>query len=231
MTRFLIEQGKMASRRHLRRLHYQQLNPVVGLMARTADPGRSEAILSAAEAIIKEGRFEEMRMAEVASRAGMAVGTLYLYFPSKHDILRALAARLFDRAASFLIPIFDRPVERATLVEAVDGMFELMESERETLSLGSKLAPDAATPLAPEARKRLVHHLADRLARHMDAGTVRRYPDSVALADYVVMLIRRAVIAVASQEDGGRERYEATLVELLQSALLAPARVAEDAVS
>jgi len=193
-------------------------------MPRSADPARAQAILDAANAIIDEGGFADMRMTDVARRAGMAVGTLYLYFPSKHDVMRALGARLFARAAEFLIAMFDRPLNRARIRTMVDALLVMVDDERELLRVVGQVATDASTPYTVLARTQLVHRVAQSLERQASAGTIRVYPDADALADYVVMLIRRAAIAMSTMERDARDSYTSTLALLLENVLLpAPA--------
>src|SRR6185369_9232614 len=50
----------------------------------------SEAILEAAEAVALENGLEASSAAAIAARAGVAVGTLYNYFPDRDGILSAL---------------------------------------------------------------------------------------------------------------------------------------------
>ena len=50
----------------------------------------SEAILEAAEAVALENGLEAVSAAAIAARAGVAVGTLYNYFPDRDGILAAL---------------------------------------------------------------------------------------------------------------------------------------------
>ena len=50
----------------------------------------SEAILDAAEAVALENGIEATSAAAIAQRAGVAVGTLYNYFPDRDGILAAL---------------------------------------------------------------------------------------------------------------------------------------------
>lgn len=193
-------------------------------MPRSADPARTQAILDAANAIIDEGGFADMRMTDVARRAGMAVGTLYLYFPSKHDVMRALGARLFARAAEFLIAMFDRPLNRARIRTMVDALLVMVDDERELLRVVGQVATDASTPYTVLARTQLVHRVAQSLERQASAGTIRVYPDADALADYVVMLIRRAAIAMSTMDRDARDSYTSTLALLLENVLLpAPA--------
>ena len=54
-------------------------------------------ILSAALSVFSERGFHRAKMAEIAERAGVAVGTLYQYFPSKKALYETL---LFETASS-----------------------------------------------------------------------------------------------------------------------------------
>jgi len=51
---------------------------------------RRRTILQAADAHLREGGFEAFSMAEVGKRAGVAKGTLYLYFETREEVLLAL---------------------------------------------------------------------------------------------------------------------------------------------
>lgn len=58
---------------------------------------RREAILNAATAIATDGGYVAVRMRVVADRAGIAVGSLYRYFPSKSHLLVSVLTREFAR--------------------------------------------------------------------------------------------------------------------------------------
>jgi TetR/AcrR family fatty acid metabolism transcriptional regulator len=60
---------------------------------------KHQRILEAAIAVIAEKGFFQARVAEIAERAGVADGTIYLYFKSKEEILMAAIDSAF---ASFL---------------------------------------------------------------------------------------------------------------------------------
>src|SRR5947207_2827204 len=51
---------------------------------------RPAEILDASISIFAERGFAAARMEDIARRAGVTKGTLYLYFPSKHDIFKTL---------------------------------------------------------------------------------------------------------------------------------------------
>ena len=59
--------------------------------ARKVEPGaRRQAILDAALSVFAERGFEAARLDDVAARAGVAKGTLYLYFRDKEALFEEL---------------------------------------------------------------------------------------------------------------------------------------------
>ena len=54
---------------------------------------REDAILDAAEEVLRARGFQSMAMEDVAARVGIAKGTIYLHFASKDALLAALVAR------------------------------------------------------------------------------------------------------------------------------------------
>ena len=57
---------------------------------------RHAAILDAAERLLARGPERVASVAEVADEAGLAKGTVYLYFPSKEELLLAVHERAID---------------------------------------------------------------------------------------------------------------------------------------
>ncbi|WP_159233280.1 TetR family transcriptional regulator [Mycolicibacterium vanbaalenii] len=58
---------------------------------------RREEILDCAAAIATDGGYDAVKMRTVADDAGIAVGTLYRYFPTKPHVLVAVLTREFER--------------------------------------------------------------------------------------------------------------------------------------
>jgi AcrR family transcriptional regulator len=58
---------------------------------------RRDAIVAAAEALAAEGGMAAVQIAPVATRAGIAAGTVYRYFPSKTELVEALVADAAER--------------------------------------------------------------------------------------------------------------------------------------
>jgi AcrR family transcriptional regulator len=65
-----------------------------------------QSILSAAEALVSQGGFRDAGIAQVAERAGIAVGTVYRYFQSKgelfSEVFRVATQREVDRVEQAL---------------------------------------------------------------------------------------------------------------------------------
>ncbi|HEU4409845.1 MAG TPA: TetR/AcrR family transcriptional regulator [Polyangiaceae bacterium] len=103
-----------------------------------------EAILGATERLLVNEGYERLSTNRVAAAAGVSVGSLYQYFPSKEALVAALADRhrermmavLFERMAAFI----DAPPERAAR-EIVRALFEADARERELHRVLTEQAP------------------------------------------------------------------------------------------
>ena len=58
---------------------------------------RGDSILTATEILLRQSGYDSMTMQAVATAAGLAKGTLYLYFASRESLVIAVYGRLFDR--------------------------------------------------------------------------------------------------------------------------------------
>src|SRR5260221_7271322 len=67
--------------------------------ARTVVTDKRQAILRAAIEVFANKGFFNSKVADIASEAGIADGTVYLYFKSKEDVLHSI----FDRAMADFI--------------------------------------------------------------------------------------------------------------------------------
>jgi AcrR family transcriptional regulator len=189
-------------------------------MSRTADPRRREAILEAARQTFSREGFANARMSDIAKRAKMAVGTVYLYFDSKDALARALAGATFERAVLVILEVLEKPLTRARVATLVRRTFDVVLDRPSIGDFGIPVS-DIAPTLAPDAYASVVSQLAWAFDRQMQEGHVRRY-DPVTLADYVAILLRRAVLQ-AAKNGGKREPYQSTVAEVLAAALLTDA--------
>ena len=87
----------------------------VAVASKSTVPDKREAILRAAIKVFARRGYFSSKVSDIAGEAGIADGTVYLYFKSKDEILHSI----FDRAmAEFIeegrreIALIDAPVER-----------------------------------------------------------------------------------------------------------------------
>src|SRR5512141_1522278 len=112
---------------------------------------RHHAILDAAERLLVRSTDRIANVAEVADEAGLAKGTVYLYFPSKEELLLALHERNID---GFFGPLIARLESSAPLT--IDDMVALT---REHI-----VAPPLFLPLASRCFGMMAQAIPDEAA-------------------------------------------------------------------
>lgn len=191
-------------------------------MSRIADPRRRARILDAARHTFVRRGYVAAPMTEIAKGAGIAVGTLYLYFDSKEAIARAIAAERFAAGAMVILPVLEKPLTRARIKQMVYDTFDAVFDDP---AFGTPDLPiaDIFPTLAPEAYRQITEAIAASFERHMKEGAMRRY-DPATIADFFVILLRRALLVSATKANRRREPFASTLVDVLCRVLLADKR-------
>src|SRR5215470_3231843 len=105
---------------------------------------RYQAILDAAERLLLREPERVANVAEVADEAGLAKGTVYLYFPSKEELLLALHERNIDG--------FFRP-----LIERLEWPEPLTLADMFALTRDHIVAPPLFLPLASRVLGMMAH--------------------------------------------------------------------------
>jgi TetR/AcrR family fatty acid metabolism transcriptional regulator len=80
-----------------------------------SSPEKYQRILDAAVTVFAERGFHSARVADIAARAGVADGTVYLYFKNKEEILMAAINTAFDafmKHARIELEKIDSPIEK-----------------------------------------------------------------------------------------------------------------------
>ena len=191
----------------------------IGDGAVSVGPGRREQLLTAAREVLARNGYERTSVSSIATRASVAQGTFYLYFPSKEALPGALAEQLcaamgevartaaeagsfdealeqlvygsFQAADSFsdVLLIANRGIE---LCEDWPGWLQVTAAWREGLEhflLRFQKSGDVAASLDVTTTTLLVRDLLDRASK---ARVVFNQP---VYADATVNLLRRALSA------------------------------------
>jgi TetR/AcrR family transcriptional regulator, cholesterol catabolism regulator len=136
---------------------------------------RRNKILDASLRVFEQKGFSSARVAEIASAAGIAKGTVYLYFDSKEEILDAI---LTER--SFL-PHWANVIEKGRPLEVslrniAEAYFQLMEEYLPILRLvltDAQRFPEHAQRVVREVMLKGADTVADFFASLAKAGEIR----------------------------------------------------------
>jgi TetR/AcrR family transcriptional regulator, fatty acid metabolism regulator protein len=109
-------------------------NPRTVSAARSTVSDKREAILRAATSVFARKGFFNSKVSDIAAAAGIADGTVYLYFKSKDEILHSI----FDRAMADFIADGKRELE--TFEDPVSKLHRIAELHLERLGTDRDLA-------------------------------------------------------------------------------------------
>jgi AcrR family transcriptional regulator len=181
---------------------------------------RRESLIEAAIAVVREGGYPALTQPKVAARAGMSQSLLTYYFPTRSDLVRAVAERIvraqFDRIdAQGTPPSPEAAVRNVTELVTATGTTRVFMA----LVLAADAEPSARAPLGELVagmRERATHLLA---ALAGDTGN----PEQIAAHGADGRLFHAAVVGatILSLTEGDQADHEATahmlerLVELL----------------
>jgi len=149
---------------------------------------RHDAILDAAERLLGRAPDRVASVAEVADEAGLGKGTVYLYFPSKEELLLAVHERAMD---SFFADVADA-VARPTTVRIEDVMeltWRHIVEPPLVLPLAARCFGLMAHSIPPAAACAFKERMGKRLAL-VGAGLERQFPQLPAGGG--VALLRRS---------------------------------------
>jgi AcrR family transcriptional regulator len=123
---------RILTRKPSRRAEQRRLSPRrQPLQARARK--RVDRILEVAGRLLAERDLEALSTAEIAARAGIPIGSVYQYFPSKEAILVELAARKFQAVDTAFAEAFGRGLERmawrSALEKTVDASVNAFRSD------------------------------------------------------------------------------------------------------
>ncbi|GAA1767626.1 TetR/AcrR family transcriptional regulator [Agromyces humatus] len=150
----------------------------------TEPPGTRERILDAAERLFAERGFDATPTSIIAGAAGVPKGLLFYYFPTKHDLLRALVSERLDLG----------PIDPGALVEPGDPVGALLnlskalsDIQAESAVLGVIVWREQRTH--PDVRAKL------REYRHQVQGIVERVLRGSVLAPITTRALHAAAAA------------------------------------
>jgi AcrR family transcriptional regulator len=197
-------------------------------LARDDTRDKRQAILAAARELFAAQGYEETTIAEIARAAGMAVGTVYLYFGNKHDILvdvcvglNAEIARVIQSPAILALPLQEVP---RAVIEAS------FRSSRENLRFMSCYQVEAQSPAEARRLRDANQSIADSLDaffRYVVAERQLAPFDTAAYAALLNNLVSATLQQCFAIEGGEREAfYREGVIDLIERLFFGPPIVA-----
>lgn len=92
---------------------------------------RTQEILRAARGLLEQGGVDGLTMEGIAAAAGVAKGTLYLYFQSKEELIQELLSQVAENIVAALESLIDTPhPPEEKLRQVVGWLLDHLERER-----------------------------------------------------------------------------------------------------
>ena len=182
---------------------------------------RRDAILSAARKVFARKGFEGATIADIAREAGVAAGTVYLYYASKLDLFAALNAELYAVIHEAIASAKAPPDLAGGTRARVQAVFRACGRHRDLLRL-IFLNPDPRTAVArrmKHADEERLRPLAELFSGGMTAGAVRQ-EDPMLLARLVTGVVTITLYQCFVQGDGRQqETYERLVSDMIVGGL------------
>ena len=188
------------------------------------EPGnKREAILQAAWDLIKHYGYNKTTIDDIAKRAAVGKGTVYLHFTSKADIMLALSDRTNERITARLEEIAATsapPAERlrACLLHRVMALYDIVSRHPHSEDVIAKLMPDVVERLDRHVRRH--GEILGRIVREGAAGGAFRTHDPEAAGSLLAHLfefLTPPYYRFSSRDE--LERFANQVVDLVLSGL------------
>lgn len=188
-------------------------------MARKIDPLKRDAILKSARELFKQCGVERTTMAQIAVKAGVATGTIYLYFNSKAQIVDALCDYYLLDNIKTIAPEYENPDIKQAISGAVHAALKHSAENADLVRLIDQRRSNGGKTRRPQADKVVQKTLREGLAKYIREGSMRPY-NVVVMAELISGMLEWISKVCFVWSDVDPMRYEDTLVEMLRHALL-----------
>ncbi|BDA66899.1 transcriptional regulator, TetR family protein [Calothrix sp. PCC 7716] len=137
------------------------------------DAAKREAILNAAKQRLRQYGIQKTTMQEIAKDVGIAVGTLYLYFKNKDDILIASAESYAQKHIADALEILNSQISPSEKLKAyIVNRFRAALDTRQSTSHAAELAR-AVIRLKPQLLEEQTNWMRENLRKIIQEGVDR----------------------------------------------------------
>lgn len=188
-------------------------------LSRKVDPRKREAILRSARELFKQNGVEKTTMRKIAGKAGIATGTVYLYFNSKAKIIDALCDYYLLSHIEALKPSLEIPDVRQNIASTTHAALQHASENADLVRLIDMRRSIDGRVNRPEANRVVLKTVRDAFARGIEAGVTVPYNPAI-MAELVSGMLEWICKICFVWSDVDPKRYESTWVELLSRALI-----------
>lgn len=192
-------------------------------MSRTADPALRATILHAAREVFAEKGYADARMSDIAKRAGIAVGTIYLYFKSKEAMCNAFSDLTNKRILEEALPLLKDSDLATAIANSLHASIRVMQEEKDIMSLlYLTIGFGPWENYQPTETDLAVYNTFQlSLEARMRTGECRKY-DAAVLTQLISNLVERTVVGCLLMGAGDLKDFEQPLIAFVQNALVNP---------
>jgi AcrR family transcriptional regulator len=181
---------------------------------------KKQRIMLAAEDLFRTRRVDEVTLDEVARKADVGKGTIYLYFSDKEDLIFQAAVAGFDEMCELLR---QRATQGGTFSERLMGacaeIVAYFQARRPlfriVLSEGERVMERGGVGLRQRWRKRrrgMTRAVSELLGQGMASGDLRKDVPAEVLAEYLLGMLRTRSWELEGWPE--EQRSQATVVDL-----------------
>ena len=185
---------------------------------------RRDQILDAAVRSFAVDGFQATSMSDIVRASGMSAGAVYRYYPSKDDLIAAVADRVMTAAAAVVQQLLaeERAPHPAEVVAALVTMADRIASAGEVdvsrvavQAWAEALRNDRIRAIAATAYGSLRAHLETACRRSMEAGDLPAHLDPAVAAQVLFSLVPGYLLQRLLLGDVSADTYGATLLTVL----------------
>jgi len=184
------------------------------------DPSKREAIVEPARTLFTTKGYEATTMAEVARHAGVGVGTVYLYFKNKSELLYGIKGEWDMEFLSFMAqPEIQAIPHHLRARPFIEAAFTLCEQHSDMVQFMG-MQPEQVGAWFDKDGSKVVQALQVMFEEAIAVGAFRPV-DAKAAAVISFGMVNQALLQCFVMEDGkDKQRYIDTLVDTLEHWLL-----------
>jgi AcrR family transcriptional regulator len=182
--------------------------------------GRRQRVLDEATTLFATRGFAKVSTGDIARAAGVAEGSVFHYFGSKQELLRAVGERYGAEFAAAMFDGVDAVASPATVREVVARAFDFVEKSWPGFGLFLLSDDPSAAPLAQKANRDVVTKAVEAVLEAWGRGGAIARVDASVVADLLFGLVEAGLRGCFAGGGGERrKRYEAATVSAISSIL------------